>query len=93
MTIPADQWDAAKAIFTAAVALEEPARSAYLVEACGTDLTLRQQIERLLLSHDDAAAFLETPAAASSKRWPSPTRDSGFCPTTTTSRDAACTSS
>src|SRR6185436_10001335 len=35
-----------------------------LTDLCGDDRVLRQQVEALLVSHEQAATFLETPAAA-----------------------------
>jgi serine/threonine-protein kinase len=62
-TTPID-WTCIKAIFDAAVVLDSGARGAYLAGMCGTDGPLRQQVDALLLSHDRAGSFLETPAAA-----------------------------
>jgi len=62
VTIPADAWPRLKEIFTAARALPRNARAAYLAAACDGDETLRQEAERLLDSHEQAAGFLETPA-------------------------------
>src|SRR5574341_778520 len=36
-------------------------RSAYLDEACGSDAALRQRVEALLASHEQAGSFLGTP--------------------------------
>jgi serine/threonine protein kinase len=50
-------------IFNAA--LELPAgeqRQAYLDEACGGDDELRQRVEQLLRSHDEAGSFMDSPA-------------------------------
>jgi serine/threonine protein kinase len=52
-------------IFAVALEKRDPAeRSAYLEEACGTDLPLRQRVEGLLDTHDKLGAFLERPAVA-----------------------------
>ena len=45
-------------------ALEKDAlagRSAYLYEACGGDLAMRQRVEALLSSHEQAGSFLGKP--------------------------------
>jgi predicted ATPase/serine/threonine protein kinase len=63
MTIPPEQWSSVKDIFNAAVALAGPARAAYLETACAGDPSLRQHVDSLLASHDQAESFLETPAA------------------------------
>jgi hypothetical protein len=51
-----------RSIFMAALEQETPAqRSAYLDEACGGDLALRQRLEALLASHEQAGSFLAEP--------------------------------
>lgn len=64
MTSPSGEWKRIKAIFDAAVAAAD--REAYLAEACGSDVTLRRDVEALLASHERARTFLESPAGA----WP-----------------------
>ncbi|MFK7738282.1 MAG: hypothetical protein AB8B50_19820, partial [Pirellulaceae bacterium] len=50
-------------IFQAASEIESKARrDAFLADACGDDLDLRQQIEQLLQSDQHAGSFLEKPA-------------------------------
>ena len=39
-------------------------RAAYLTQACGDDVQLRQHVEALLLAHEKAGAFLEQPPVA-----------------------------
>jgi serine/threonine protein kinase len=52
-------------LFVAALQREDPAdRAAYLAEACGEDVALRQRIDRLLRLYAEASNFLEHPAAA-----------------------------
>src|SRR5262245_37438227 len=51
-------------IFIAALQRDDPAdRRAYLTEACGHDVGLCARVEDLLVVHDRAASFLESPAA------------------------------
>ena len=51
-----------RSIFMAALDKDSPARrSAYLEEACGGDAVLRQRIEALLASHEQAGSFLGKP--------------------------------
>ena len=64
MTAPSTDWMRVKAIFDAAVALEPDGRPACLSGMCGSDDVLRQQVEALLASHEQAGTFLERPAAA-----------------------------
>jgi serine/threonine protein kinase len=53
-----------EALFNAAKILSGEQRAAYLVAACGDDVCLRERIEVLLNSHEQAGAFLEPQAAA-----------------------------
>jgi serine/threonine protein kinase len=49
-------------IFSDALQLPAPAeRDAFLDQACGGDVDLRQQVERLLASHESAGAFMTPP--------------------------------
>src|SRR5687768_11263149 len=51
-----------RSIFMDALAKETPAeRSAYLGEACGGDAALRQRVEALLASDEQAGSFLGKP--------------------------------
>ncbi|HEY7310532.1 MAG TPA: serine/threonine-protein kinase [Gemmataceae bacterium] len=51
-------------IFTAALEKQSPTeRSAFLDEACGGDAALRQRLDALIEAHEQAADFLEKPAA------------------------------
>ncbi len=51
-----------EAVFAAALEKESPdQRSAYLDEVCAGDLGLRQRVEALLMSHNQAGSFLELP--------------------------------
>ena len=51
-----------RSIFMAALERESPPeRSAYLDDACGGDTALRQRVEALLASHEQAGSFLRTP--------------------------------
>jgi tetratricopeptide (TPR) repeat protein len=50
-------------IFSAAAGITDAAaRTAYLDQACGGDVPLRERVEVLLAAHDSAASFLELPA-------------------------------
>src|SRR5262245_46181462 len=51
-------------IFTAALEREPGLRSAFLDQACGNDVELRERIELLLRLHEGTGDFLEQPAAA-----------------------------
>ncbi|HEX4946561.1 MAG TPA: serine/threonine-protein kinase [Blastocatellia bacterium] len=59
-----ERYRQVKALFQAVLDVESPVRATYLQEACGDDAELRQEVESLLASHDEAGEFIETPAAA-----------------------------
>jgi tetratricopeptide (TPR) repeat protein/class 3 adenylate cyclase len=59
-----EEWPRIKAVLEGALACAGAARDAYLTRACGSDAALRADVERLLAAEDQAAVFLETPAAA-----------------------------
>src|SRR6516162_3132558 len=53
-----------RSIFMAALERESaPERAAYLDEACGGDTALRQRVDALLASHEQAGSFLRMPVA------------------------------
>jgi len=60
-----ERWEQVKEIFNAALDRSVDEREAFLNEACGGDLPLRQQVERLINSHQQAGDFIEGRAAAS----------------------------
>ena len=57
-----EDWSRVKDLFAAALPLSAHARSTYLARACEGDAELRQQVEALLVSHEQADSFLETVA-------------------------------
>ena len=58
-------WKQVKEIFNAALDRSAEERESFLNSACGDDPSLRQEVERLLNSHQQAGDFIEAPAAAS----------------------------
>jgi len=56
-----DNWDRAKELFEAALALGSAQRASFLGKNCH-DENLRQQVERLLLNYQEAGSFLDDPA-------------------------------
>src|SRR6266567_2048260 len=58
----AERWRQIDEIFHSALKVEENRRTAFLDEACASDKSLRHELERLLLRHQDAGSFLESPA-------------------------------
>ena len=59
-----ERYQQVSRLFESALALEEDARAAYLCEQCGTDEALREEVEKLIASHQEAAAqgFMASPA-------------------------------
>ena len=57
-----DRWQRVKEVLNAALDLDPPRRAAYLVETCGEDTALREEVTELLASYDDAGdEFLDRP--------------------------------
>ncbi len=52
-------------IFEQAVTVAIEDRRVFLDGACGRDAACRAEVESLLVDHDEAAAFLESPAGGS----------------------------
>ncbi len=63
MALRPDDWTRVRELFERALALPGSERAAYLANACGADQALRDEVARMLDSHDGAAGFLSTPAA------------------------------
>ena len=57
-----ERWRQIDELFDSALKAEESQRAAFLDEACAGDEGLRLELERLLLRHQDAGSFLESPA-------------------------------
>ena len=57
-----DNWPKVKEIFDLALARPPDERAAFVRDACAGDETLRQEVESLLGSYQDAESFMETPA-------------------------------
>jgi non-specific serine/threonine protein kinase/serine/threonine-protein kinase len=60
-----ERWQQVKQVLDAALAVEIDERVSYLDKACAADSELRQEVESLLLHHQQAGtAFLNTPAVS-----------------------------
>jgi hypothetical protein len=57
-----ENWQQLKRLFHTALELGPAKRTAFLTEACAGDKQVRQAVEKLLASHDDAGSFLAAPA-------------------------------
>jgi serine/threonine protein kinase/tetratricopeptide (TPR) repeat protein len=64
VSVPPARWARVKGVFDGTLALAPAERATYVIQACGDDGELRRQVEALLASHEQAQAFLETPAIA-----------------------------
>ena len=62
----AERWQQVDKLLQAALALDPEDRYAFLDHACKSDLSLRQEIESLLASHDRAGGFISRPAIQAS---------------------------
>src|ERR1700757_3610426 len=64
MEISADKWSEVKALFEAALGQEPAERQSFLDQKC-QDVAVRELLEKLLSSHEEASEFLENPAILS----------------------------
>ena len=60
-TTPPDRWREIEEVLDRALDLPPDERAAFLESACGADLALRNEVERLLRANDRAGDFLEQP--------------------------------
>src|SRR5215469_17674089 len=65
MNMDPDKWARAKELFQAALDLDPSQRTSFLAENCA-DGDLRQQVEKLLISYQEAGTFLDDPVLESS---------------------------
>ena len=63
--VDSQHWQQVKELFEAALERPVSERSQFLDRTCGSDDSLRGEVESLLRSYDKAGSFLETPAVAS----------------------------
>src|SRR6476659_325636 len=57
-----ERWQQIDQVFHAALGYEPTRRADFLTSACGGDESLRQEVESLISSHQEAESFIETPA-------------------------------
>jgi eukaryotic-like serine/threonine-protein kinase len=57
-----ERWQQLDKLFHAALEREPEERAAFLDEACAGDESLRKQVETLLVAHQQAGSFIESPA-------------------------------
>src|SRR5712664_2599215 len=58
-------WQQVKKVFEAVLERPSEERSQFIEGACAGDAALRQEVESLLKSHEEAGSFMEFPAVAS----------------------------
>lgn len=63
-----DNWPKVKDIFDRALARPANERAAFVRDACAGDEEVRQEVESLLQSYQDAGSFMDMPAAQSAAR-------------------------
>src|SRR4030095_15226167 len=56
-----ERWERIDNLLQSALARVPRERSAFLAQACADDELLRQEVESLIASHEDASNFLERP--------------------------------
>jgi serine/threonine protein kinase/Tol biopolymer transport system component len=56
-----ERWRQIDHLFHVALGYEPAQRADFLISACGDDESLRQEVESLLSSHQEAESFIETP--------------------------------
>ena len=59
-----DRWQRVNQIFEAALEFAAEERRAFVSGACDGDASLRQEVESLLVAHNEAESFMERPAVA-----------------------------
>jgi len=64
----AERWEKIERVFHAALQADPSRRATVLEDSCAGDESLRRQVESLLAHHENAGAFLETPAFATAKQ-------------------------
>lgn len=63
--VDSQHWRQVKEVFEEALERPVAERAQFLDRACGGNLELREEVESLLSSYDNAGSFMETPAVAS----------------------------
>src|SRR5688572_29453048 len=57
-----ERWQQIKSLLQSALEYKPGERTAFLDEACQGDDSLRQQIDSLIVSHEQAGGFIDSPA-------------------------------
>ena len=59
-----ERWQQIKTLLQSALEREPIERTAFLDEACAGDSSLRDEVESLIASHEQAGGFIDSPAFA-----------------------------
>ncbi|MEM9379353.1 MAG: serine/threonine-protein kinase, partial [Planctomycetota bacterium] len=73
-----ERWTRLRRLFEEASEMPDAARARFLDDACGDDVGLRREVDRMLAADTDGAVMLDAPAVAS-EAWEE--RPTGFDPT------------
>src|SRR4030095_8525457 len=60
-----ERWQTERLVLNEALEREPDERGRFLAEACSGDESLRQEVEALVMAHEQAGSFLDVPAIAS----------------------------
>src|SRR5215475_9153457 len=75
MTMTPERWKKLDALFHQAVELQGEARATLLAKACGEDLQMREEVERLLAAHEREGSFIDSPIFAETAELTDDSRD------------------
>jgi serine/threonine protein kinase/tetratricopeptide (TPR) repeat protein len=67
---PDERWERLNVLFHEATSLDPSTRQRFLDTACADDTLLRSEVEQLIIAHDRADQFIETPVIAIHEVWP-----------------------
>ena len=69
MVMANDRWQQIKEVFHSALEREPGERPAFLAEACGSDESLRREVESLIAAHEKEGSFIDAPAFEMAADW------------------------
>jgi serine/threonine protein kinase/predicted negative regulator of RcsB-dependent stress response len=68
----AEHWERVKDLFHGAIERDRSRRAAFLEEACAGDMALRNEVESLIASHEEAGSFIEPAGCGDTSVEPEP---------------------
>src|SRR5215475_2250429 len=63
-----ERWQRARQVLNEALEREPDERGRFLAEACSGDESLRQEVEALIMAHEQAGSFLDVPVVKAGRR-------------------------